>query len=413
MTVTAAFWFLAGALSATAVMLLFGGPLRALRSQSRWMLAGSAAALLGALALYLRLGTPAVLLAPSTAGLAHGEGGGSGASAGTATASGVSGATGSADAAGSMDAAVASLEARLRAKGGGDADWELLARSYEFLNRADAAALARARQLPPAGAVAVVKPGSTGERLLATAEAARLKRDFAAADKAYAQLAASGQMTADAWANYADVAASLNRNSLAGRSADYLRNALRLDPVHPKALWLQASLEHETRQHAAAIVTWNRLLALMDPASGDAKLIRANIEEDRKLQGGAPAPATAAPAAAMVTLRGEVTVAKALQGKVKPGQVLYIVAKSVNSPGMPLAVRRVQTGQWPLAFELSDSDAMVPERRLSTLGPVTIEARISQSGVANAAAGDLLGATASLDPLRAPALRIVIDRELR
>jgi hypothetical protein len=48
-----------------------------------------------------------------------------------------------------MGAAVASLQRRL-AKGGGNADdWELLAKSYEFLHRPDDAAKARAHQLPP------------------------------------------------------------------------------------------------------------------------------------------------------------------------------------------------------------------------------------------------------------------------
>ncbi len=48
-----------------------------------------------------------------------------------------------------MAAAVASLQRRL-AKGGGNADdWELLAKSYEFLHRPADAAQARAHQLPP------------------------------------------------------------------------------------------------------------------------------------------------------------------------------------------------------------------------------------------------------------------------
>ncbi len=51
--------------------------------------------------------------------------------------------------AGSMESAIASLEARL-AKGGGSADdWELLAKSYEFLGRPEDARLARSRKLPP------------------------------------------------------------------------------------------------------------------------------------------------------------------------------------------------------------------------------------------------------------------------
>ncbi|MFG9976514.1 hypothetical protein ACG3QR_32660, partial [Pseudomonas aeruginosa] len=58
-----------------------------------------------------------------------------------------------------MDAAIASLEGKL-AKGGGSPDeWELLAKSYEFLGRPDDAKMARAHQLPThAGAPAIPAP---------------------------------------------------------------------------------------------------------------------------------------------------------------------------------------------------------------------------------------------------------------
>jgi cytochrome c-type biogenesis protein CcmH len=52
----------------------------------------------------------------------------------------------------SMDAAVASLEARLAAGNGSPDDWELLAKSYEFLNRPADAARARTHRLPAAAA---------------------------------------------------------------------------------------------------------------------------------------------------------------------------------------------------------------------------------------------------------------------
>src|SRR5882762_5724021 len=50
--------------------------------------------------------------------------------------------------AGSMDSAIAALEARLAKGGGTPDDWELLAKSFEFLGRPADAAKARAKQLP-------------------------------------------------------------------------------------------------------------------------------------------------------------------------------------------------------------------------------------------------------------------------
>jgi cytochrome c-type biogenesis protein CcmH len=335
-----------------------------------------------------------------------------------------------------MDSVITSLEQRLRAKGGSDGDWELLAKSYEFLKRPDAAALARAHQLPsgagesgggaatgstvvqaaPAPAPPAKPLSAESERALAQAEAARQKRDFSGAEKIYAQLAAKDQMTAQSWADYADVTASLHNNSLAGKPSDYIRRALQLDPAQTKALWLQGSLEHETRQYSAAVATWRKLLAQMDPASSDGKLIQSNIDEDRRLGGAGTTVASAGASAgttAGVAVRGDVALGAAMKARVKSGQTLYIVAKSVNSPGMPVAVRRLQTGTWPVTFELSDSDAMVPERKLSSVGPVTIEARISQTGQAASAPGDLLGTTGALDPAKAGALHLIIDREVR
>ena len=424
MNVISGFWFLAGALCAAAVMLLLGPSLTALRRQSRWLMIGGLVAVFAAILLYLRLGSPEAIgsrTASATSGHVEVP------AAGTGT-----GGAPSTQAAGSMDSVITSLEQRLRAKGGSDGDWELLAKSYEFLKRPDAAALARAHQLPPAagesgsGAVAsstVVQaapaPAPTAqplsaesERALAQAEAARQKRDFNGAEKIYARLAAKDQMTAQSWADYADVTASLHNNSLAGKPGDYIRRALQLDPAQTKALWLQGSLEHETRQYPAAVATWRKLLAQMDPASSDAKLIQSNIDEDRRLGGDGATAAGAAPAAG-VAVHGDVTLGAAMKARVKSGQTLYIVAKSVNSPGMPVAVRRLQTGTWPVTFELSDSDAMVPERKLSSVGPVTVEARISQNGQAASAPGDLLGATGALDPAKAGTVHLTIDREVR
>ena len=69
-------------------------------------------------------------------------------------------------AAGSMDTAVSGLERRLAAGGGSDGDWELLAKSYEFLGRPADAAAARQKHLPAgadsAGAAAAATSRASG-----------------------------------------------------------------------------------------------------------------------------------------------------------------------------------------------------------------------------------------------------------
>lgn len=326
-------------------------------------------------------------------------------------------------AAASMDSAVLGLERRLAAGGGSDGDWELLAKSFEFMGRPDDAALARQKRLPPDagtspgestnGASAPAPAASLspqGAQLVAAANAARNKRDFRAASEQYAKLVASNEMSADTWADFADTTAALNGRSLQGKPATYLENALRLDPRHPKALWLRASMEHEAAQYRAAVADWQRLATVLDANSPDAKAVAANLAEDQRLADGTTTQ-SATEVAGSGAVQGEIVVASNLKGKIPAGLTLFVVAKSVSSPGPPVAIwRTATTGNWPITFMLDDSLAMLPTRKLSTAGKVTIEARTSRTGQAMPAAGDFQGVSAQLDPGSGSRVRIVIEK---
>jgi len=415
------FWFSVGVLAAVAVLFviypwLAGRPRAQLfAALPRWVPIVGVVAVVAAVALYLRLGSPQLNEQDSSTVAVTAVHSSSPAAASTSDKT-----------ASSMDSAVTRLEKRLAAGNGNDGDWELLAKSYEFLGRPDAAALARQKHLPPGAGTGQATAGTAptaalpaaplsaaATQLVAEASAARARRDFSAARAAYVKLVARNEMTADTWADYADVVASSSGNSLVGVPATYIQNALRLDPQHAKALWLQASLQHETRQYAAAVVSWQRLAAVMGSGAEDAKLIAANLAEDQRLAGGAASPApnvATAAASAGVVVRGEVVLAEALRGKVPAGLTLFILAKSVNSPGAPVAILRLTTGSWPVSFQLDDTQAMMPGRMLSTTGPVTIEARTSRSGQAMPAPGDFQGATPPLDPKAGKPVRVVIQR---
>jgi cytochrome c-type biogenesis protein CcmH len=424
MTWVNGFWFAAGVLCALGVVLLLLPALRAAPTSGaragipRWTLVAGAGGIALVVALYLWLGRPELIgAAPAGQEIPHAM------TVPSPAAPAMGG-----DAAGSMDAAVAGLEARLAKGQGSDADWNLLAQSYEFLGRSADAAAARAKQLPTArpapvaAAPAVSRPlGPAALKLVDQANAARRAGKYAAARDIYVKLAARGEMTADTWADYADVSASLHGGKLAGEPQQFIASALALDPRHAKALWLDGSALHETGHYAEAVAAWQRLAAVLDPASSDAKLIAANIAEDRRLAGaagasvGAPAaagPATviAAPAAGAVSVSGEVALSDAVRSRAAAGLTLFIVAKSVDQPGMPVAVLRTTTGQWPFRFRLDDSLAMMPSRALSGAGRVTVEARISKTGLATPTTGDLQGTSGVIDPKAGRPLRIVIDR---
>ncbi len=123
-------------------------------------------------------------------------------------------------------------------------------------------------------------PSTPVEAARARADEARAARRWADARDAYAEVAKLAPEDADAWADLADAsAAAANGDLAAGEGA--MARALSIDPNHVKALWLQASLERQRGDHAAAAKLWERLVGLVPAGSEQATVLAANLEEAR------------------------------------------------------------------------------------------------------------------------------------
>ena len=98
----------------------------------------------------------------------------------------------------------------------------------------------------------------------------------------------------------------------------------------------------------------------------------------------------------------------ALAARAQPTDTLFIFARAVDGPRMPLAVQRATVRDLPRAFVLDDSMAMAPGFTISSAKSVVVEARVSKSGNAAPAAGDLVGKSPPLAPGSAN-IHVVID----
>ena len=78
-----------------------------------------------------------------------------------------------------------------------------------------------------------------------------------------------------------------------------------------------------------------------------------------------------------------------LNGKVQPGDTLFVFVRAVNGPPMPLAVARLKASDLPARVTLTDAMAMTPAMTLSKFHKVSVAARISRTGDAMPQAGDL------------------------
>jgi cytochrome c-type biogenesis protein CcmH len=224
---------------------------------------------------------------------------------------------------------------------------------------------------------------------------------------------------------------------LDGKPMELIEKALKIDPNHPQGLLLAGSAAYFRKDFAKAIGYWERMLKLAEPGSQDAKALTAAIDKARS-QMGAAAPGGTATAAALAPvladsaapgkpaapesgaapkaaagagapITGRVDLAPALKAKAAPGDSLFIFARAMQGPRMPLAVLRAKVSDLPLDFKLDDSMAMAPGMNISAFPEVRIEAKISKSGDAMVKSGDLTG---SVGPVKAGAkdVKVTIDQ---
>ena len=317
--------------------------------------------------------------------------------------------------AGSMEEVANKLASRLSAGSGTDADWQLLQQTYEFIGDAEAVELAKQHRLKTYGASVPAEATTTNserasndenaklapyqariakndrdtEAWLALAELQRSARNFAAANDAYERLIALKAMTADSWADYADAQASLTGSLSNDKTRAAVDAALKLEPKHAKALWLQASIAHEEHRYNDALALWQRLLTVIPKDSADTKIIQANLDEARALAANTPSTTKVMNRITPESrITGRIELDPSLKQRVGSDMTLFVFAKPDDGMGMPAAVLRMVIKSWPVEFALDDSQAMLPTRKLSQFKSVSVQARLSRSGQAVAQAGD-------------------------
>jgi cytochrome c-type biogenesis protein CcmH len=245
-----------------------------------------------------------------------------------------------------------------------------------------------------------------------------LGRSYAVLDRypeaveAYANAVKRSPPDAQLLADYADVIAMTRGRNLLGEPEQLIAQALKIDPDNVKALLLAGTVAIEKHDFKAATVHWERLLTLVPAESDIAASIRDGIEDTRKLASTQPkarAGTKAAPAPAAVS--GTIRLAPAIAAKAAPGDTVFIFARAVSGPRVPLAVARKRVSDLPAAFRLDDSMAMSPAAKLSDHPRVVVGARVSKSGKPVAQPGDLEGLSAPVDA-RARGVTVVIDREI-
>jgi len=222
---------------------------------------------------------------------------------------------------------------------------------------------------------------------------------------------------------YADALAMTNNGRVSGEAEKIIHQALAIEPKHPEALWLAGIAAEEQGQHEKAIGHWEKALAEMQDDPESKQLLEEAIADTRsKMSGGSSsvsdntdaateeaAPQQEAKAeAASITV--EVSLTPELQQQAKPEDTVFIFARATEGPPMPLAAQRRQVKDLPFTVTLDDSQAMMPDRKLSNFDQVIVGARVSSSGDPTKQSGDLEGLSEPISPSQGITTSIVIDK---
>lgn len=284
----------------------------------------------------------------------------------------------------SVDEMISRLAARLESNPDDLKGWTMLAKSYTVLNRFDLAV--------PAFRNIMRLGGGNNAAMLA---------------------------------DFADALAASNNGMFPDEAGTLLDRAVELEPDNVKALWLAGHWQNQSGNAAAAVAHWERAAQQIPADSKDGQVIREQIA-DVRAQGGLPAgtepllqtadaSATAVAGDARpadnggVSLQVRVELDPALQGQVQPDDTVFIFARAVNGPRMPLAIVRKQASELPVTVTLDDSMAMSPAMVLSAFDPVSVGARISRSGNAMPQSGDLQGMQSPVSTGSSSSLDVLIN----
>jgi cytochrome c-type biogenesis protein CcmH len=223
-------------------------------------------------------------------------------------------------------------------------------------------------------------------------------------------------------ADYADALVMANDREFTDQAGALLLKALDTEPRNVKALWLAGHWKSQQEDYAGAVDYWQRAAAQLPPDGEDARVIARQISQAReRLAPGvvveAPAPdreaTSSAPAAAADKA---ISVSVSLDPQVAAGaaaeDTVFIFARAVSGPRMPLAIVRKQVSDLPLTVTLDDSTAMAPSMKLSNFAEVAVGARISKSGTAMPQSGDLQGLVTPVVPGAAGVIELNIDSRI-
>lgn len=224
---------------------------------------------------------------------------------------------------------------------------------------------------------------------------------FSDAAKAFAQAnRISEQSNVELLVAEAEALAMANEQRLDGRPWALLQMALDRNPDHVRALWYAAIAKGQQGDTEARQAYLSRLARQPDLPDE----LRTILQDEFGMDIGESVSSE-------LQIVVEVDLAQAARAQISPAAQLFVYAKALDGPGMPLAVIREPAGsQWPRQFVLDDSLAMMENLRLSDFSSWQVIARVSADGAAQPGSGDWMSQITLQTAPSAPVKLLIADQ---
>jgi len=221
--------------------------------------------------------------------------------------------------------------------------------------------------------------------------------------------------SADLMMALADSLAMASDGEITGRPVELINEALEIEPENQMALWLGGMAARQQGNHLVAIQRWRKVLSMVKKPN-ERKKVNSLIAEamtqltpEQKTKMAASVASTPVVPAMPVNkapvknnsvpgtgITVSISLSEKLKAQANPTDLVFIYAKAMSGPPMPLAAVRKQVKDLPLEVVLNDAMAMMPNLKLSGFSEVIVGARVSKSGQPVAQNGDLFSEKPSI-----------------
>ncbi len=219
--------------------------------------------------------------------------------------------------------------------------------------------------------------------------------------------------SADVLVREANALAFANNGELRGEPESLIDRALELDPQHFGALFLAGFAVALRQDYQSALDYWHKAETLSPNEDVRSEIRRLISGAEAEIVGTSSSTGDGVlTVAAGQSVRVSVSVEPAILEQVDPQDSVFIFARALQGPAVPLAVVKRQVKDLPLVIELDDNSAMVPNMTISAFDKISIVARISRSGAPQAASGDFFGETGAIEPKITSEVAVTISEQI-